>query len=105
MADISWRPPRACSDYWDEWKNCKSIRNRFHHYYTYGDSPSCQQWKTDYLNCREWEKKKGVESRAALRESERRRLAERQSHPSVWEMRKRPPADWHLPLDYGKPSQ
>uniref|UniRef100_A0A670ZRF9 Synaptic plasticity regulator PANTS n=1 Tax=Pseudonaja textilis TaxID=8673 RepID=A0A670ZRF9_PSETE len=52
----SRQPPRACTDYWSEWKLCRSIRNLYHHYYTYGEMPSCAQWKKDYKNCKEWER-------------------------------------------------
>ncbi|XP_058250634.1 UPF0545 protein C22orf39 homolog isoform X2 [Hemibagrus wyckioides] len=55
MGETPWRPPRACDVYWAEFKHCKSLRNRFHHYYAYGTSPVCLQWKDDYEACREWE--------------------------------------------------
>ncbi|XP_067395982.1 synaptic plasticity regulator PANTS isoform X2 [Emydura macquarii macquarii] len=58
-----WRPPRTCEDYWSEWKHCKGIRNFFHNYYTYGEVPSCEQWKIDYSNCRQWEKSKSLDSK------------------------------------------
>lgn len=90
-----------CDDYWSEWKHCRSLRNRFHQYYTYGEVPSCKQWKTDYKNCREWEKYKSGETKEALRDSEKKRLEEQKRDP-IWEMRKNPPAEWHLPLYDGK---
>lgn len=58
--------PRSCDDYWSEFRHCKSLWNRFHHYYTYGTSPSCQQWKEDYNNCKEWEKHKSIEAKVQL---------------------------------------
>ncbi|XP_003225168.1 synaptic plasticity regulator PANTS [Anolis carolinensis] len=104
MADQeAWRPPRACDDYWSEWKQCKSILNLFHHYYTYGETPSCAQWKRDYQNCRAWEKTKSTVAKDALCNSERERIAEKQKHAPVWTLRKSPPADWYLPLDEDKP--
>ncbi|XP_055367195.1 UPF0545 protein C22orf39 homolog isoform X2 [Betta splendens] len=60
------QPPRVCDNYWSEFKHCKSLSNRFHHYYTYGTTPSCQQWKEDYYNCREWEKHKGTEAKGSV---------------------------------------
>ncbi|XP_078083766.1 synaptic plasticity regulator PANTS isoform X2 [Mustelus asterias] len=64
MADGEiWRPPRVCDDYRSEWKHCRSLGNLFHHYYTYGELPSCQQWKKDYHNCMEWEKLKFDEAK------------------------------------------
>ncbi|XP_062999790.1 synaptic plasticity regulator PANTS [Elgaria multicarinata webbii] len=101
--EAAWRPPRPCDDYWNEWKHCKSIQNFFHNYYTYGKVPSCIQWKRDYKHCREWEKTKSSLAKDSLCKSERERVAEKQKHAPVWELRKRPPADWYLPLDEDKP--
>ncbi|XP_077317775.1 synaptic plasticity regulator PANTS isoform X1 [Lithobates pipiens] len=98
MAEL-WRPPRDCDDYWDEWKYCKSLRHRFHYYYTYGGKPDCQQWKADYTACKEWERRKSQAAKEALLQSEKARQNEKQNNNPVWTMRKRPPADWHLPLD------
>ncbi|XP_041084331.1 UPF0545 protein C22orf39 homolog [Polyodon spathula] len=105
MADTgtAWRPPRACDDYWSEYKHCKSLLHRFHCYYTLGEAPSCQQWKADYYSCRDWEKHQTTEAKEALRESERHRVAQQKQHAPVWELRKKPPADWHLPLEYRDP--
>lgn len=58
--------PRACSDYWSEYRHCKSLWNRFHHYYTYGTSPSCYQWKEDYYNCKACEKSTGAEAKVKI---------------------------------------
>lgn len=62
------QPPRVCDVYWSEFRHCKSLWNRFHHYYTYGTSPSCRQWKEDYYNCKEWEKQPGTEAKVQLHE-------------------------------------
>ncbi|XP_041059209.1 UPF0545 protein C22orf39 homolog [Carcharodon carcharias] len=103
MADgVLWRPPRVCDDYWSEWKHCQSLGNLFHHYYTYGELPSCKQWKKDYNSCMEWEKLKSDEAKKALCQSEKRRLEEQKRHLPIWKMRKNPPAEWHLPLSDGK---
>ncbi|XP_029019373.1 UPF0545 protein C22orf39 homolog isoform X3 [Betta splendens] len=99
----TWRPPRVCDNYWSEFKHCKSLSNRFHHYYTYGTTPSCQQWKEDYYNCREWEKHKGTEAKEELQKSERNRVAEQSKFTPVWKLRQDPPRDWHLPLNQDKP--
>ncbi|KAM9393271.1 synaptic plasticity regulator PANTS [Pholidichthys leucotaenia] len=98
-----WRPPRACEDYWSEFKHCKSLRNRFHYYYVYGTMPSCQQWKEDYHNCREWEKHKTTETKEALQRSERSRIAAQTNFTPVWELRQEPPRDWYMPLNTEKP--
>ncbi|XP_005990249.1 synaptic plasticity regulator PANTS isoform X2 [Latimeria chalumnae] len=106
MADSAvWRPPRACDDYWSEWKHCKSLRNRFHHYYVYGDAPSCQQWKTDYSNCREWESRTNPEAKEALRESEKQKVVGQKKYSPIWKLRKSPPAEWYLPLQEGNPKE
>ncbi|MED6250741.1 hypothetical protein ATANTOWER_007551 [Ataeniobius toweri] len=98
-AETSWRPPRACEDYLSEFQHCKSLFNRFHHYYAYGTAASCQQWKVDYNNCREWENHRLTEAKDALRKSERSRLAEQRNFTPVWKLRQEPPSDWHRPLD------
>ncbi|XP_044296614.1 UPF0545 protein C22orf39 homolog isoform X2 [Varanus komodoensis] len=104
MADReTWRPPRVCEDYWAEWKHCRSIQNVFHNYYTYGKAPSCAQWKRDYQDCREWEKTRNAAAKDSLCSSERKRVEEKQKHAPVWEFRKKPPLDWHLPLNEEKP--
>ncbi|XP_059193318.1 UPF0545 protein C22orf39 homolog [Centropristis striata] len=99
----TWRPPRVCDAYWSEFKHCNSLRHSFHHYYTYGTSPSCQQWKEDYINCTEWEKHRGAAAKEALQRSERNRVAEQRNFTPVWKLRQEPPRDWHMPLNHGKP--
>ncbi|XP_044296613.1 UPF0545 protein C22orf39 homolog isoform X1 [Varanus komodoensis] len=39
----------------------------------------------------------------SLCSSERKRVEEKQKHAPVWEFRKKPPLDWHLPLNEEKP--
>ena len=136
------QPPRSCSEYWSEFKHCKSLRNRFQHYYAHGTSPSCQQWKEDYDMCTTWEKCKDQGAKVefsfasiisllwvmgsvyfswvpqsnndcnfvhnfilqeALRSSERSRLAEQKKFTPVWELRRVPPKDWHMPLNHERP--
>uniref|UniRef100_G3NIR6 Synaptic plasticity regulator PANTS n=2 Tax=Gasterosteus aculeatus aculeatus TaxID=481459 RepID=G3NIR6_GASAC len=99
----AWRPPRDCDDYWTEFKHCKSLTNCFHHYYAYGTSPSCQQWKEDYHSCKEWEKHRAPKSKKALQTSERNRVAEQNNFTPVWTLRQEPPRDWHMPLNQDKP--
>ncbi|KAG8455925.1 hypothetical protein GDO86_001933 [Hymenochirus boettgeri] len=106
MADkVCWRPPRDCDDYWYEWKHCKSLQNLFHNYYTYGKAPECQEWKRDYMTCRHWEKTGSESDKEALRQNEKARLKEKQNRTPVWTQRTKPPSDWYLPLDTGKPRQ
>uniref|UniRef100_A0A8C4TCN1 Synaptic plasticity regulator PANTS n=2 Tax=Erpetoichthys calabaricus TaxID=27687 RepID=A0A8C4TCN1_ERPCA len=93
-----WRPPRACDDYWREYKHCQSFQHLFHSYYTFGSAPSCQQWKLDYYSCQEWEKHHSAQAKDALQASERKRVEEKQQYKPVWELRKKPPHDWYLPL-------
>ncbi|NP_001116736.1 synaptic plasticity regulator PANTS [Danio rerio] len=102
-SQAQWRPPRSCDIYCSELKHCKSLRNRFHEYYTYGRAPDCQQWKQDYQNCKDWEKNHSTQAKESLQESERKRLADQRKFTPVWELRQKPPSDWHLPLNQGKP--
>ncbi|KAG2470716.1 UFD1 protein, partial [Polypterus senegalus] len=91
-------PPRPCDDYWSEFKHCRSFQHLFHSYYTFGSAPSCQQWKLDYYSCQEWEKHHSAQAKDALQASERKRVEEKQRYKPVWELRKKPPHDWYLPL-------
>ncbi|XP_016288008.2 UPF0545 protein C22orf39 homolog isoform X2 [Monodelphis domestica] len=68
--DGSWRPPRSCEDYWAEWKHCRTIRNFLHHYYTYGESPACDQWKRDYKNCQQWEESRSPDAKTGRQPQE-----------------------------------
>nr|XP_015221338.1 PREDICTED: UPF0545 protein C22orf39 homolog [Lepisosteus oculatus] len=96
------QPPRSCADYLSEYRHCRSLMNRLHHYYTFGRAPSCQQWKTDHYSCCEWERHRGSEAKEALRDSERARVEQQRGFVPVWELRQTPPADWHAPLQQGK---
>ncbi|KAM8961523.1 synaptic plasticity regulator PANTS [Pelodytes ibericus] len=100
-----WRPPRDCNDYWAEWKHCKSLRNRFHNYYTYGTPPMCEEWKTGYIACNEWQNTRSSEAKETLQQFEKSMMQEKHKHSPVWTLRKKPPPDWHLPLNTGKPTQ
>ncbi|XP_067083969.1 synaptic plasticity regulator PANTS [Osmerus mordax] len=102
-SEAMWRPPRNCDVYWSEFRHCKSLWNRFHHYYAHGTSPSCQQWKEDFNMCKQWENHPDPETKEALQSSERKRVAEQRKCTPVWEMRREPPRDWHLPLNQDKP--
>lgn len=39
----------------------------------------------------------------ALQKSERNRVAEQRKYTPVWELRRDPPRDWHMPLNQEKP--
>lgn len=125
--------PRSCDDYWSEFLHCVSLWNRFHHYYSHGTFLSCQQWKKDYRNCKEWEKHRSADAKVqlclfrervyehleflemksyslvfiylqeALLKSERCRLEEQRRFIPVWQLRQHPPKDWHLPLNQERP--
>ncbi|XP_032823409.2 synaptic plasticity regulator PANTS [Petromyzon marinus] len=97
-AAASWRPPRSCEMYRAELRLCKSLSNRFHHVYVYGETPNCSHWGRDLDLCREWETTGNERAKEALRANERDRVAEQRKHPPVWKLRSRPPVDWHLPL-------
>ncbi|XP_055928403.1 uncharacterized protein LOC129959545 isoform X2 [Argiope bruennichi] len=53
---------RPCEWYKEEYKDCKSIKARFHQYFVYGDTVDCTQWKNDYMNCMHFRKKHDLES-------------------------------------------
>ncbi|CAL1267944.1 unnamed protein product [Larinioides sclopetarius] len=53
---------RPCEWYKDEYKDCKSMKARFHQYFIYGDTIDCTHWKNDYMNCMHFRKKHDLES-------------------------------------------
>ncbi|XP_041856191.1 UPF0545 protein C22orf39 homolog isoform X2 [Melanotaenia boesemani] len=102
--ETAWRPPRVCEDYWSEFRHCKSFRNFFHHYYTYGTTPSCQQWKDDYHNCREWEEHRNKDTKVKLcRKVRGTEWQSKKNFIPVWNLRQEPPEDWHMPLNQENP--
>lgn len=48
--------------YKDEYDDCTSIKARFHQYFIFGEILDCEQWKTDYHNCYQWQKHKSEEA-------------------------------------------
>lgn len=99
---LSPQPPRPCEVYRAEWKLCRSAGHVLYHYYVHGERPDCRQWLRDLTSCREWEESRSAEAQRSLCESERARVQATQKHTLVWALRKRPPADWNLPLPQEK---
>ncbi|XP_032686579.1 UPF0545 protein C22orf39 homolog [Odontomachus brunneus] len=92
---------RPCMIYKAEYDDCTSIKARFDQYFVFGEPIDCTQWKTDYLNCYQWEKYKSEEAFNDLIESEKQRRIKRlQPHyeNDVWEKRDKPPENWNAPL-------
>ncbi|XP_071557994.1 synaptic plasticity regulator PANTS [Temnothorax nylanderi] len=92
---------RPCMVYKDEHDECTSIRARFHQYFIFGEMLDCDQWKTDYHNCYQWQKYKSEEAYDELIRSEKERRAKRlHAHyqNNVWEKREKPPENWNTPL-------
>ncbi|XP_017883234.1 UPF0545 protein C22orf39 homolog [Ceratina calcarata] len=93
---------RPCELYKAEYKECTSIRGRFHQYFVFGEFLNCTQWKIDYDNCYLWNKYKNETAYKDLVNSERtRRFIRLQGHYTndVWEKREtRPPENWNTPL-------
>ncbi|XP_012533889.1 UPF0545 protein C22orf39 homolog [Monomorium pharaonis] len=92
---------RPCIMYKDEHNDCTSIKARFHQYFIYGEAINCDQWKTDYNNCYQWQKYQSEEAYDKLIQSEKQRRAKRlHAHyaNNVWEKRERPPENWNNPL-------
>ncbi|CAG5089873.1 Similar to UPF0545 protein C22orf39 homolog (Danio rerio) [Cotesia congregata] len=61
----------------------------------------CNQYKTDYLNCKKWKKNDDEAAYNKLIESVKKRRMERlKPHLAndVWTKRDKPPADWSEPL-------
>ncbi|XP_076755126.1 synaptic plasticity regulator PANTS [Xylocopa sonorina] len=92
---------RPCTFYKEEYKDCKSIRARFHQYFVFGKTIDCTQWKSDYNNCYLWNKYKDEDAYEDLVESEKQRRFKRLSGHycnDVWQKRDKPPEDWNAPL-------
>jgi len=92
---------RPCMVYKDEYDECCSVKARFHQYFIFGKSLDCNQWKTDYHNCYQWQKHKSEEAYDELIKSEKERRIQRlRSHlqNDVWEKREKPPENWNDPL-------
>jgi len=92
---------RPCVIYKDEYDDCTSIRARFNQYFIFGQTLKCDQWKTDYHNCYQWQKNKSKEAYNKLVESENKRRLERlipHYQNNVWEKREKPPENWNTPL-------
>jgi hypothetical protein len=57
---------RPCRVYDDEYKECTSIRGRFHQYFIFGKTVDCIPWKRDYDNCCRWQDNKDIKSAVML---------------------------------------
>lgn len=92
---------RPCDIYYDEYKECKSIKARFQQYFVHGESSDCTPWKRDYDNCAKFEETKDLRAARALIESEKQRRVDRfKGHymNDVWKKRDQPPANWNSEL-------
>lgn len=92
---------RECSDYKDEYKNCKSFKDRFQQYFVDGEFLDCNQWNQDYKSCCRLEEKDDWQAGVDLIVSEKRRRDARfGAHfaNKVWTKRDAPPPDWNKPL-------
>ncbi|XP_050586325.1 UPF0545 protein C22orf39 homolog [Bombus affinis] len=92
---------KPCEMYKEEYKDCKSIKARFHQYFIFGETLDCKQWKIDYDNCNLWSEHKDKEACKQLINSERKRRLERlEGHykNDIWEKRDKPPENWNAPL-------
>jgi len=92
---------RPCVIYKDEYDDCTSIRARFNQYFIFGQTLNCDQWKTDYHNCYQWQKNKSREAYDELIKSEKKHRLERllpHYQNNVWEKREKPPENWNTPL-------
>merc|ERR1719264_1979446 len=74
---------RKCAHYHEELKVCRSIHNRFHHYYVHGEFQDCTQWKENFNDCKKWSESADEEAAKRVVERERRTA---------------PPDDWNKPL-------
>lgn len=100
LPENAWKV-RPCEWYLEEYKDCRSIRARFHQYFIFGTTLSCDQWCTDYENCLKWRNKKDIDALTSVVASEEKRKRDRLDatlQNNVWELRSAPPSDWNKPL-------
>ncbi|XP_008195989.2 synaptic plasticity regulator PANTS [Tribolium castaneum] len=92
---------RPCPVYEEEYKECSSLRGRFHQYFIFGETLDCISWKRDYDNCCRWRENKDVKSAKEIIENEKRRRKDRlvpHFSNDVWPRRTSPPDNWNSPL-------
>ncbi|CRL01529.1 CLUMA_CG014169, isoform A [Clunio marinus] len=92
---------RPCQLYKEEYKDCKSIKGRFHQYFVHGDSLDCSSWEHDFENCLKYEKNDDLKAAKNVIDSEASRRKERMKahyENNIWTKRANPPEDWAKPL-------
>ncbi|KAI4490891.1 hypothetical protein M0804_003835 [Polistes exclamans] len=92
---------RPCEIYYDEYKECKYWKSRFHQYFIHGHKIDCSSWQKDYHYCKMWQENQSEEAYEALITSEKEhRINRLKGHigNKVWERRDKPPEDWNSPL-------
>nr|XP_053656079.1 UPF0545 protein C22orf39 homolog [Cherax quadricarinatus] len=97
---LSWLV-RPCERYKEEYKDCRSIKAKFHQYFIHGETKDCSNWQADYDHCLQYRKYKDLESLTSVIKSEMKRRQERlKGHytNTVWDKRESPPDDWNKPL-------
>ncbi|XP_013794198.1 UPF0545 protein C22orf39 homolog [Limulus polyphemus] len=100
LPDDAWMV-HPCEWYKEEYKDCKSLKARFHQYFVHGQTVDCTQWQNDFKNCMSWRKYRDIDAFKNVLESERNRIIQRQAASqanNIWELRKEPPEDWNKPL-------
>uniref|UniRef100_A0A1B6CYQ7 Synaptic plasticity regulator PANTS n=1 Tax=Clastoptera arizonana TaxID=38151 RepID=A0A1B6CYQ7_9HEMI len=92
---------RPCVLYYEEYKDCKSIRGRFQQYFVEGKYEDCNPWKQDHLNCEKFKTNKDEKAYNEIisnEESRRRKRMQCHLNNKVWENRDSPPENWNAPL-------
>lgn len=94
---------RECQIYYEERKNCESIKGRFNQYYIEGKVADCSQWREDHEDCKLWTKNSDEEAAKRIIEREKSRIKTRlEGHygNNVWEKRDIPPTkeEWNKVL-------
>ncbi|GIY97087.1 uncharacterized protein CEXT_30831 [Caerostris extrusa] len=92
---------RPCEWYKEEYKDCKSLKAKFHQYFVYGSTVDCSQWNNDFNNCMHFRKKHDLDSleKVVASENERKKARiETREQNDVWEYRSSPPENWNSPM-------
>jgi len=93
---------RKCESYKREYKDCKSVKERFHQYFIHGEVADCSHWKQNYDSCILYRKTKNLQALEDVTKEELKRKEERLAGHlanDVWEKRDDgPPPNWNCDL-------
>nr|XP_039259598.1 UPF0545 protein C22orf39 homolog [Styela clava] len=92
---------RDCSDYYEEYKACKSLSNKIQTYYAFGyykKKSECQSWKEMFNLCKKCTLENDEEAKQTLVAMEKANADDViRNRTNIWTYRDEPPPMWHFP--------